>query len=51
VDEIEWWLADVRARMLAAQAMALKCPSCGQALPHGVQVEDEKPKLDGPGLH
>ncbi len=38
-------------RLRQAQAAAPKCPRCGQALPHGVQVEEEEPKLDGPGVH
>ena len=57
VEEIERWLAGIRARITAAQLMqqpptpALKCPRCGQAIQHGVQVEQEEPKSAGPGVH
>ncbi len=36
-------------RLRQAQAAAPKCPRCGQALPYGVQVEEEEPKPDARG--
>ncbi len=49
-EEIHRELNALRDRINAAEAMAPKCPRCGQALPHGVQVEEE-PKPAGPGVH
>ncbi len=50
-EELDRWLDDLAERMRQAEAAAPKCPRCGQALPHGVQVEEEEPKPDGPGVH
>ena len=49
--EIEHWLDAVRERLTAAEAAMPKCPRCGQALPHGVQIDEEDPKPAGSGEH
>jgi hypothetical protein len=50
-EELDRWLDNLAERMRQAEAAAPKCPRCGQALPHGVQVEEEDPKPNGPGVH
>ena len=50
-EELERKLDELAERIRKAEAAAPKCPRCGQALPHGVQVEKEEPKPDGPGVH
>jgi DNA repair exonuclease SbcCD ATPase subunit len=50
-DEFNRKLDELAERMRQAEAAAPKCPRCGQALPHGVQVEEEEPKPAGPGVH
>ena len=49
-EELDRWLDDLAERMRQAEAAAPKCPRCGQALPHGVQIEGEEPKPAGPGV-
>jgi phage FluMu protein Com len=49
-EELERKLNELAERIRQAEAAAPKCPRCGQALPHGMQVEEEEPKPDGPGV-
>ena len=50
-EELERKLDELAERIRQAEAAAPKCPRCGQALPHGMQVEEEEPKPDGSGVH
>ena len=50
-EELERKLDELAERIRQAEAAAPKCPRCGQAIQHGVQVEQEEPKSAGPGVH